>query len=1005
MPSISETAYPRLKGNLSSQELSEVYTPTPEELEFAEVNTRSRVAQVGLLIVLKTFQRLGYSVPLSNLSSAIIKHIVSCSQLSVTSKELEQYDASGTRRRHIAIVREYLGLKAWGPAAKQAMTEATETAAISKHDLADIINVAIEELIRQRFELPGFSSLVKAARRARHTVTESYHQIVLQALGTQERIQLDRMFMRQSDSEKTLWNDLKQDPGQPMLSHLKELTERLNWLSQLRLSSNPLVDIPEAKVKHFAEEAQTLGAAQMKELRPDKRYCLAVSLIHEQYGQTLDDLAEMFIKQMQKLHHKAKDALADYRKAIQEKVDTLILTLRDMTVAFIAEGEQDAQKRLDTIGQVVGDQGQGILEECDAYLAYAGNNYLPFLPQFYRGHRATFFRFLEAVPLYSSTQDKTLEAAICFVKAHRKSRKPLLANLDPQTKKPMDLAWIPKKWWSLVTHQQERSPIPETIDRRHFELCVFSHILLELKSGDLYIEGSFEYGDYYQQLISWEEYHASIDAYGELLNFPVEPKQFVTHLRQWLDDTAKKTDEGFPENTGVSYKNDRVVIHRRRKKEAPPALAELKRLIAERLTPVSLLDVLTDTELWLNWTRHFRPISGFESKIEDSVARYLATTFCYGCNLGPTQLSQALDGFDRKQLSQVHHRHISEEKIQRAIASIINAYNCFNLPQLWGSGKRAAVDGTKWNIYENNLLAEYHIRYGGYGGIGYYHVSDQYIALFSNFIPCGVWEGIYLFDGLQKHKSEIQPDTIHGDTQAQSATVYGLAYLLGVQLMPRIRHWQDLAFIRPRASAKYKHIDELFTGVADGKLIQTHLPDMLRVALSIMKGKINASTVLRKLGVNSRKNKLYQAFHALGCLVRTEFLLKYINNADLRSIIQSATNKAESFHAFVQWLSFGGDSIIATNNREEQRKFIKYNHLVANCVIFYNVFEISRILNQLLQEGHTIDPKAVAALSPYGRRNLNRFGSYSLNVNRHPLKLRFDIPVFSAELPKADLIS
>ena len=77
MPSISETAYPRLKGNLSSQELSEVYTPTPEELEFAEVNTRSRVAQVGLLIVLKTFQRLGYSVPFSNF------HLPSSSTLSV----------------------------------------------------------------------------------------------------------------------------------------------------------------------------------------------------------------------------------------------------------------------------------------------------------------------------------------------------------------------------------------------------------------------------------------------------------------------------------------------------------------------------------------------------------------------------------------------------------------------------------------------------------------------------------------------------------------------------------------------------------------------------------------------------------------------------------------------------------------------------------------------------------------------------------------------------------
>ena len=65
-------------------------------------------------------------------------------------------------------------------------------------------------------------------------------------------------------------------------------------------------------------------------------------------------------------------------------------------------------------------------------------------------------------------------------------------------------------------------------------------------------------------------------------------------------------------------------------------------------------------------------------------------------------------------------------------------------------------------------------------------------------------------------------------------------------------------------------------------------------------------------------------------------------------------------------------------------------------MIFYNVFEISRILNELLQEGHTIDPKAVAALSPYGRWYLNRFGRYDLDVNRQPPELRFDIPVFSA---------
>ncbi|MGR3280291.1 Tn3 family transposase, partial [Acaryochloris marina NIES-2412] len=173
-------------------------------------------------------------------------------------------------------------------------------------------------------------------------------------------------------------------------------------------------------------------------------------------------------------------------------------------------------------------------------------------------------------------------------------------------------------------------------------------------------------------------------------------------------------------------------------------------------------------------------LSGFDTKIIDPVERYITTTFCYGCNIGPNQLARSLPGTDRRQIWWIHHRHISEEKIQQAITGIIDSYNRFSLPKVWGSGKQASVDGTKWDMYEQNLLAEYHIRYGGYGGIGYYHISDTYIALFSHFIPCGVWEAVYILDGLLKNTSEIQPDTIHGDTQSQSCTVFALAFLLGI---------------------------------------------------------------------------------------------------------------------------------------------------------------------------------------------------------------------------------
>ena len=60
-----------------------------------------------------------------------------------------------------------------------------------------------------------------------------------------------------------------------------------------------------------------------------------------------------------------------------------------------------------------------------------------------------------------------------------------------------------------------------------------------------------------------------------------------------------------------------------------------------------------------------------------------------------------------------------------------------------------------------------------------YHISDLYIALFSHFIPCGAYEGVYILDPFYQNKSDIQPDTVHADTHGQSAPIFGLAYTLG----------------------------------------------------------------------------------------------------------------------------------------------------------------------------------------------------------------------------------
>ena len=87
----------------------------------------------------------------------------------------------------------------------------------------------------------------------------------------------------------------------------------------------------------------------------------------------------------------------------------------------------------------------------------------------------------------------------------------------------------------------------------------------------------------------------------------------------------------------------------------------------------------------------------------------------------------------------------------------------------------------------------------------------------------------------------------------------------------------------------------------------------------------------------------------------TGFLLAY----SPLPVIQAATNKSEAFNKFVQWVCFGGEGVITENVRDEQRKFIKYNHLVANLLSFHTLVTMTKALQQLLEEGHTVDMEAL----------------------------------------------
>jgi TnpA family transposase len=204
----------------------------------------------------------------------------------------------------------------------------------------------------------------------------------------------------------------------------------------------------------------------------------------------------------------------------------------------------------------------------------------------------------------------------------------------------------------------------------------------------------------------------------------------------------------------------------------------------------------------------------------------------------------------------------------------------------------------------------------------------------------------------------------HADTHGQSEPVFGLAYLLGIELLPRMRTWNDAVFYRPDNDTRYRHVDALFARSVDWKLIETHWQDMVQVVLSIQAGKVLPSMLLRKLGSHNRQNRLYRAFRELGRVMRTLFLLRFVSEGDLRQSIRAETTKIESYNDFLDWIGFGGP-VLKSGDPVEQLKQVKYMDLVANAVMLHNVADLTDVLSDMVDEDMPVTRELVSRISPY----------------------------------------
>ena len=315
MASIERTAYPRFKLTFSSKELQQVYAPTPQEIAFGFATTQGQIHYFNLMVLLKAFQRLGYFPKLEDIPVAVVNHIRTC--LRLPKETVLGYDHPRTMYRHHQAIREYLRVIPYNQQARHIAVAIVHESAQVMDNPADLINVAIAELINQGYELPGFSTLERLVRRVRSLVNRKFFGLVLNRLPDQYVQRLDEFLEIHPVHRRSPYNDLKQLPKRPTRDHLNELLAHFRWLVSLGEVEPYLDRIPATKVQHFAALAKTLDAGELKDIAQPKRSTLLLCLIHSAQVQTRDHLAEMFLKRMRTIHNRGKEELEKLRRQNQ----------------------------------------------------------------------------------------------------------------------------------------------------------------------------------------------------------------------------------------------------------------------------------------------------------------------------------------------------------------------------------------------------------------------------------------------------------------------------------------------------------------------------------------------------------------------------------------------------------------------------------------------------------------------------------------------------------------
>ncbi|WP_184426719.1 Tn3 family transposase [Thalassotalea piscium] len=467
-----------------------------------------------------------------------------------------------------------------------------------------------------------------------------------------------------------------------------------------------------------------------------------------------------------------------------------------------------------------------------------------------------------------------------------------------------------------------------------------------------------------------------------------------TSINQTLTDKSQQLEAKLMEVSEHIFNGDNKYV------EFIPGKAELKWSIPNKrwqetidnplysqIQHMGIVELMLFVDQKTNFLKSFTHISVNKEKTPANKEDLIACILANGTNYGLYKMANISDRSMGK-LRSVDDSYIryetltqSNDKVSNAIATLpIFAYYHVDDNQLFSS-----IDGQKFECRINTFKARYSSKYFSKGkGVSALTLVSNHVPVSTQVIGANEYEGHFAFDLLYNNSSDIQPNTLSTDTHGTNNVNFAILDFFGYTFAPRYAKMKKIFFnlfeVSEEDGGRIQLIKEI-----NHKLIAEEWDEIQRIVCSLSRKTTTQSTIIGKL--SNGKSRILSALQEYDRLIKSIYVLEYVDNSTLRHYVQQALNRGEAYHQLKRAITSVNGNKFRGGNDYQVSQWNDCARLISNCIIYYNSALLSAFLQIQEKNGRQDVVDIISRLSPVAWQHINLNGEYAFNKDRKEIDL------------------